>query len=243
MAPARASDYSSDPYPENYDPFDPPLDPIEMHSYSPRERNTSRPDISPASSYISSFHNVQGYTPLDTPSPAAAPSPQIPRKSVGSASVTSLGAAISKYKTDPDTERLVERRSREIAHWQIHWQTPALMVGLFILGVVGALAHHLFYKHLDGKPATDQLLMVRYGTALAFWTKATLVGSVVLSYRQRIWQTVRKKAMTMSALDGLFAATEDPLAFTKWEMIRNAKLATVMAVASWYVGSFCFAAR
>jgi hypothetical protein len=77
--------------------------------------------------------------------------------------------------------------------------------------------------------------MVRYGTALAFFTKSTLVGSVVLSYRQRIWQTFRSKAMTIKAIDSLFTATEDPTKFASLEMLKNAKVATFMALACWMI--------
>jgi hypothetical protein len=134
---------------------------------------------------------------------------------------------------DADTQALVDRRAGEIAKWQIHWFTPASIAALFIAGVLAAMGHHIFYMKLDGHPAVDQLKMIRYGTALAFFVKSTLVGTVILCYRQRIWQTFRKKAMTISAIDGLFAATEDPTAFINWEMIRNGKLATFMAACSW----------
>lgn len=65
----------------------------------------------------------------------------------------------------------------------IHWYAPFAMVGVFILGICGALGHHFFYWSLHGRPAENQLMMNRYGTAFAFFTKACLVGSVVLAYR------------------------------------------------------------
>jgi hypothetical protein len=88
--------------------------------------------------------------------------------------------------------------------------------------------------HLDGQPAIEQLKMVRYGTALAFFVKSTLVGTVIMCNRQRIWYTFRRKAMTINGIDGLFSATEDPTQFfLNWEMIRNGKLATLMAACTW----------
>ncbi|KAL1798602.1 hypothetical protein ACET3X_002639 [Alternaria dauci] len=52
--------------------------------------------------------------------------------------------------------------------------------------------------------------------------------------RQRIWYTFRRKAMTINGIDGLFSATEDPTQFfLNWEMIRNGKLATLMAACTW----------
>lgn len=137
---------------------------------------------------------------------------------------------------DPDTQALVDRRAGEIAPRGIHWTTPALIAALFIAGVAGALGHHYFYLHLDGQPADDQLKMIRYGTALAFFVKSTLVGTIIICYRQRIWHTFRKKAMTINAIDGLFSATEDPSQFFhNFEMIRNGKFATLMAACSWSV--------
>ncbi|XTI83250.1 hypothetical protein V2W45_1517066 [Cenococcum geophilum] len=174
-----------------------------------------------------------GYAPI--PPAHYSMSRMPPQKSVTSSGNT-FGTGITPSKTiDPDTQALVERRAGEIAQWHIHWETPAIILVLFVAGLMGAVGHHLFYTHLDGKPAVDQLLMIRYGTALAFFTKSTLVGSVVMSYRQRIWHTFRKKAMTISAIDGLFAVTENPTEFRKWEMLRNAKLASFMAVASWLI--------
>jgi hypothetical protein len=57
------------------------------------------------------------------------------------------------------------------------------MVLVFLCGCAGAVAHHVFYSYLDGKPADDQLMMNRIGVGFAFFTKASLVGSVVLAYR------------------------------------------------------------
>jgi hypothetical protein len=125
-------------------------------------------------------------------------------------------------------------RSKTTAVWKIHWYMPTAMVCLLILGVFGAVSHHLFYSSLDGKVATNQLLKVRFGTAFAFFTKSMLVGTSVIAYRQRIWHTLREKAMTLNAIDSLFGVIEDPTMFGSWEMIRNAKLATLMALAAWY---------
>ncbi|KAJ4366072.1 hypothetical protein N0V95_000299 [Ascochyta clinopodiicola] len=78
--------------------------------------------------------------------------------------------------------------------------------------------------------------MVRYGTAMAFFTKSMLVSTVIVCYRQRIWHTLRSKAMTINGIDGLFSATEDPtMFFLNWEMVRNGKLATLMAICSWLI--------
>ncbi|KAF2755332.1 hypothetical protein EJ05DRAFT_98513 [Pseudovirgaria hyperparasitica] len=226
----RARSRNSSPHlsPELYDP----VHAMELDDYArtpPSTHSRRGRSVSPHDSYFPPAGSSRsGEAHYRTISETSGADDKQPRKSMQTPSLYSLG----RFRTDVDTERLVERRAREIAVWKV---TPFLMVLLFFLGVLGAIAHHIFYMKLNGKPADNQLWMVRYGTALAFFTKATLVGSVILSYRQRIWQTFRKKAMTMGAIDGLFAATEDPTMFIKWEMIRNAKLAVLMAVASWLI--------
>lgn len=65
----------------------------------------------------------------------------------------------------------------------IHWYVPTSMVVVFLFGCFGAITHHLFYSFLHDTRAENQLTINRFGTALAFFTKATLVGAVVLSYR------------------------------------------------------------
>lgn len=135
-------------------------------------------------------------------------------------------------------ERLEKKKSKEMRMmWgtKIHWFLPSSMVGLLLLGFLGAVAHHLFYQSLNGKVAKDQLMMVRIGTALAFFTKAMLVGSVIIAYRQRIWDTMRRKPLTLKGIDGLFAVVEDPTHFFTLEMYKKAKLATTMAIITWII--------
>lgn len=206
-------------------------------------RRADSPEVSPPNSRSASppsgFSTTRGlvrgmgaqYTPVN-------PLERPPPVQSGAPSLYSLNS-LNHYKTmDAATQQLVDRRVGEIAEWHIHWITPALIIGMFVAGVMAAMGHHLFYVRLDGEPAEEQLKMVRYGTALAFFVKSTLVGCVIMCYRQRIWHTFRTKAMTVMGIDGLFSATEDPTQFFyNWEMITNGKLATLMAVLSWYAGN------
>jgi len=66
---------------------------------------------------------------------------------------------------------------------KLHWSIPSGIVGLFLLGLLGSLLHHWFYLKLDGEDAEDQFTVTWFGTALAFLTKAALVGSITLAYR------------------------------------------------------------
>lgn len=103
----------------------------------------------------------------------------------------------------------------------------------FLFGICCAIGHHIFYKTLDGRPAENQLAMLRYGAVLAFATKAGLVAAIVIAFKQRIWTTVRSKFLSVAALDSLFAATEDLSALLNLEIYKRAKLAMLLAVFVW----------
>jgi hypothetical protein len=195
------------------------------HSITSTERN-----YGDSGSYISSYFPT---TPL---SPYTSIPQRKPLSSISQTTIDSTGTrqySISKYVESSEVETLIERRADRVAIWGVHWVSIVAMVGLFILGVIGAVSHHAYYTTFDGHEATDQLMKFRYGAAFAFFTKMTLVGSVVVAYRQRIWHTFRRKSLTLVTIDGLFAAIEDPTSFWNWEMLKNAKLATLMAMATW----------
>ncbi|EOA86992.1 uncharacterized protein SETTUDRAFT_171288 [Exserohilum turcica Et28A] len=231
-------------HPEPYDPFRSDNDPIELarlsrtsldhgdDTYAARGRSPPR-DLNDDPRGRAQSGNLFGlsqgsgeYEPVRMRNNSIGPSLQ-------SQSVIGL---YSNKTRDADTQALVDRRAGELAQWHIYWTTPALMITLFVAGFAAAVGHHVFYDHLNGEPATAQLRMVRYGTALAFFVRSTLVGTAVMCNRQRIWYTFRRKAMTIKGIDGLFSAPEDPTQFfTNWEMTRNGKLATFMAACTWLI--------
>ncbi|KAF2451460.1 hypothetical protein P171DRAFT_425961 [Karstenula rhodostoma CBS 690.94] len=227
---------SPDPFADRYDAHDAPSDPIAMQSLSataypsPRLRRSPSPGVSPQWSPeigLSFPRGGHSYEPVRS---------SLPPTDSRAASLYSTHS-LAYYKTkDQETQQLVDRRAGEVAEWEVHWITPALMIALFVAGVAAAVGHHFFYMSLEGKPSTNQLTMVRYGTALAFFVKSALVGSIVMCYRQRIWHTFRTRALTIAGIDGLFSATEDPTQFFyNGEMMINAKIATVMAICSWLI--------
>jgi hypothetical protein len=238
----RSFDLSSEPYEtEQFWTTSWNSEPPQQRQHEERgpddNRYRSYPTFSPEEySAKGSTHRQGRYVPALSANPFS----RIPaRKPLSTHSLNTLStietcaSSISRSKADPEVDSLIEKRAGQVAPWGIHWWPIVGMVGLFILGVMGAISHHAFYLSLDGQQATDQLTKIRYGTAWAFFTKMTLVGSVVIAYRQRIWYTLRRRAMTLGAIDGLFAAVEDPVAFCNWEMIKNAKVASLMALATW----------
>ncbi|KAF3068470.1 hypothetical protein GL218_08259 [Daldinia childiae] len=114
-----------------------------------------------------------------------------------------------------------------------HWRPTWFMYLSFLFGVACAIGHHVFYASLNGKPAVDQLAMLRYGTVISFAAKAGLVAAVVIAFKQRIWVTVRSKFLSLAVLDSLFAAAEDASALLNIEIYKQAKIAMLLAAFVW----------
>ncbi|EAA33028.3 hypothetical protein GE21DRAFT_5576 [Neurospora crassa] len=131
------------------------------------------------------------------------------------------------------TARQSQQRPSSCACWPWRWRKSWNMYLCLLFGVACAASHHFYYLSLDGRPATDQIKMMRYGTMLAFGAKAGLSAAVIVAFRQRVWTTVRKRFMTVGALDALFSATEDLQAVTSWEMVQSAKVAALLAAYVW----------
>ena len=107
------------------------------------------------------------------------------------------------------------------------------MYALFCFGFAFAVGHHTFYNSLDGKPADDQILMMRFGGLLSYAAKASLVAAVIFAYRQLIWVTAIHNVMRLRAIDSLFAAVNEPQALLNWEFVKKARVAVCLAVLAW----------
>jgi hypothetical protein len=89
---------------------------------------------------------------------------------------------------------------------------PFVMGGLFLLGVILATVHHLYYGALDQKVAgspSRQQWAVRFGAAFAFSAIASFKTAVGMAYIQLLWVVLRKKALRIRDIDALFALTSD----------------------------------
>ena len=132
-----------------------------------------------------------------------------------------------------DGEYTTRPRGAAFASSPLRWRSSWNMYVFFVFGVACAIGHHLFYNALDGKPADNQILMLRYGTILAFGTKAGLCAAVVTAFRQRIWTTVRTRFLGIGMLDSLFAAPEDLTTLWNWKLFKSARTAMAMAAFVW----------
>jgi hypothetical protein len=114
------------------------------------------------------------------------------------------------------------------------WNKAWLMLVFYLMAVGGVLGHHFFYQSLNGKYATNQLREQRYGGVFAYLVKGSLVAAILLAYRQQIWATLRRRKLTVDAIDSLFAASDDPRAILNWEFMKSAKTAFSLAILVWF---------
>lgn len=124
------------------------------------------------------------------------------------------------------------------ATWKIHWRAPVLIVGYLALGVGFALGHHFYWMSLDGTVVdseTDQEWAKRYGIAFAFLAQSTMTLSVGVAYTQRVWVTVKKNSMTLRSLDRVFSLQDDIFAFFSREIVKKAKVLSLLGICAWYV--------
>lgn len=187
-------------------------------SFAWSSKSSPRPALLSASSYQSTFSDTstQNYN--------ADPHSRL----LGSAS----------YPNSPDprmpspSRNLTAPTPSVSARW---WHSAWMMYLLYVLGVGGALGHHAFYSSLAGTEAHSQLQMLRYGAAMAYFTKASLAASVVLAFRQQIWATFRRKFLSINAIDSLFSGIGDLDALLNLEVFQKAKAAIFLILLLWSV--------
>lgn len=94
----------------------------------------------------------------------------------------------------------------------------------------------MFYRTLHGSRVGDearQRWVFWIGSSLSFLTKVSLSAVLGVSRTQWVWLTLRTKWITMGGIDALFGVSSNPTFFANLNMLRRAKVATVMAIVMW----------
>jgi hypothetical protein len=121
----------------------------------------------------------------------------------------------------------------------IHWKAPAVMLGSLLAGTVVAIAHHYFYKALNGQvPSTgvfDQQVNVGIGTALAFLTRSLLVIAIGVAYTQLFFNTILQKATSVSSIDVMYGARGSVIDLLNLSTFWKRPMIWALALLSWYV--------
>jgi len=157
---------------------------------------------------------------------------QIPTTPLNPQTTQLLGVDASKK--NPEKEPSVESVA-QLDYRHIYWATPCGLVAFLLLGVVSAVAHHLFYDSLDKRSldSFSQEWAVRIGTGLAFFTKACLVASAAIAYQQHYWTLLRTQALPVKSIDKVMALLSDPTCFGDLDVLRRAWSCIVIALVIW----------
>ncbi|KAE8452706.1 hypothetical protein EG329_013965 [Mollisiaceae sp. DMI_Dod_QoI] len=110
------------------------------------------------------------------------------------------------------------------------------MAGGILLATILAVAHHLFYRSLDGKivgSSDQQQWFLRIGTGLAFLIKTLLSASAALGYTQLLWHTLRSRPVSLGGVDSLFGAVTNAWHFTNWELWGRGPALAIIALIIW----------
>lgn len=147
-------------------------------------------------------------------------------------------AAISSASS---SSRIQQRRRSSAApgaQFGIHWKTVATMILTFILGLGAAFALHGYYSSLNGKEVGDtdqQQTALAVGTTLAFISQISLVGSIHIACIQTLWRALKRREISIRAIDAGFAATTSLLSFLNLEMVAKLRLASFLALVAWCI--------
>jgi len=84
-------------------------------------------------------------------------------------------------------EQLWRRHMDHEEQWSIHWYLPSSMVAFYVAGACTALGHHVYYSSYHGTIVQSAEWPMRFGTALAFLSKAGFAAAVQVAYKQCAW--------------------------------------------------------
>lgn len=159
-------------------------DSISTQSGSDADVHTSRPEV------------ITVTTTQDTGNTTPSPTEK-------DAKVTVQVSHVSHQSTETGDSKMSMRRfavkwplTSGISAPGIHMYTPITMILLGFAGLFGALGHHLYNTHLHQRPVgADAQWPQRWGVAMAFFVKMTLVGAVQMAVKQRAWVSTSSVAI------------------------------------------------
>jgi hypothetical protein len=155
------------------------------------------------------------------------PAPPISFSGIFHEELSSLGSS------DPQ----ITSRAQNYVSWGVSLRQPILMVVFCFLGIATATIHHFYYFNLEDSIAgntTKQQWVIWVGTGLNNVTLFFLNSANGIALTQSIWYTVKRRAMTVGALDNLFGLSNDITGFINLELLKHAKLAVFLAFIVWY---------
>ncbi|KAG9186785.1 hypothetical protein G6011_09893 [Alternaria panax] len=121
--------------------------------------------------------------------------------------------------------------------WTRRRATVALIIVFFVVAVLLAIAHAVFYVHLNGTLAEhhilEQSIVIAISLLITTLFKACLVASIGLSFTQHLWKIFRQKLLRISQIEQLFHIRSNPLELAKVKIITTTPFLFFMAIFVW----------
>jgi hypothetical protein len=119
---------------------------------------------------------------------------------------------------------------------RVHWKAPTIMISSFIVGVIAAISHHVFYSIVNQRGIQfelEQQLVTSTGTALAFLAKVSLAATSGTAFTQCLWFSMRSRSVEVRLMDSMFGVLGNP-----WELVNlrfwlGHPILTLTAVTTW----------
>ncbi|KAK0643772.1 hypothetical protein B0T16DRAFT_188695 [Cercophora newfieldiana] len=115
------------------------------------------------------------------------------------------------------------------------WESPLLIVGFFILGLVCSISHCVFYASLENTivpNSAQQENNLRVGTAMAFLAQITFTASVWQTYDQQIWRHL-DRPLSMVTLNDIFGAQNSMMSYLNADFVKRFPLGYFMGLFAW----------
>jgi hypothetical protein len=126
-------------------------------------------------------------------------------------------------------------------------RTVIIMSAGFLLGILAAVSHHLWYSHWNGKVVEtapwSQTWIKNLGTAFAFLVKMFLAIITSTAFIQQFWITVKSKPVAISQVDSMFTVLQSALQFLSLKLWIENPLLAFLAIVTWFVSNrLCYTA-
>ncbi|MCJ1230870.1 hypothetical protein MMC12_007544 [Toensbergia leucococca] len=131
------------------------------------------------------------------------------------------------------------QKSRVQRMQKMHWKSPVVMLGSFLIGIGLSFGHHAFYRSLDGSSISnamfDQSFNIGIGTAFAFLVRAFLVIAVGVAYVQHFWRDVKARPTPISHIDTIASLLSSIQEFLSLKTLWRHPVLVMLAIISWLI--------
>jgi len=119
---------------------------------------------------------------------------------------------------------------------RMHWKAPTIMISSFIVGVIAAISHHVFYSIINQRGIQfelEQQLVTSAGTALAFLAKVSFAATSATAFTQCLWFSMRSQSVEVRLMDSMFGVLGNPWELLNFRFWLGHPILTLTAVTTW----------